>query len=264
MKRFYKLLSILAIPSVFLLFSYSGGSPGGKTGSMGDGGNTCTDCHNDFEVQEQDGWISTNVPAVGYTPGETYKVFADGTHEGVVKFGFELTAENEAGDKMGTFTITQGERTQFTNDDAAVTHTQAGNVPIDDANVWEMDWTAPTDAEGNVIFYAAFNAANGNTNTGGDQIYTSNLSVKQMTTGLEDDLLASKVNVYPNPSSDFINISLPYGAEMRVIDMLGHEILYRNDASKVERLDVSGLKDGIYFVQILSEGAQTTKKFMKN
>ncbi len=263
MKKFYKFLSVLAIPSIILLYSYSGGSPGGRTGSPGDGGTYCTQCHSDFAVQEQEGWINTNIPAVGYNPGETYTVFASGNSEAVVKFGFEITAENNSGDKVGSFTITDTDRTQFTNDDDAVTHTQAGNVPTGDSNIWEMDWTAPAGG-GDVTFYAAFNAANGNENTGGDQIYSSSLSVFEATAGVEDDLLADKVNVYPNPSSDFINISLPNGAEIRVVDMLGHEIVSREDVSSLERLDVTGLKDGIYFVQILSDGAQTTKRFLKN
>lgn len=42
-----------------------------------------------------------------------------------------------------------------------------------------MNWTAPTDIGGPIWFYAAFNAANGNGGTGGDQIYTSSQSVAE-------------------------------------------------------------------------------------
>ncbi len=143
MKKIYKLLTILAIPSILLLYSYSGGSPGGKTGSVGDEANTCTDCHTGTSAG-QIGWISSNIPEAGYTPGETYSITATGTHEGVVKFGFELTAENVGGDKLGGFMITDADRTKFTNANNAVTHTQAGNAPNGSMNTWSVDWTAPS------------------------------------------------------------------------------------------------------------------------
>lgn len=178
MKIIYKILSILIVPAILLLYSYAGGSPGGKTGSPGDNGNTCTDCHSGT-AQTKTGWITTNIPADGYVAGETYVVTATGTHPGVVKFGFELTDENSAGDKLGGLTVTDVSRTKYINSNNAITHTSAGNVPTGNTNSWSMDWTAPTDGDGEVTFYAAFNAANGNGNTSGDQIYKTSLTVAE-------------------------------------------------------------------------------------
>ena len=45
MKKVYNLLLIIALPSILVLYSYNSGSPGGKSGSTGDGGSTCTECH---------------------------------------------------------------------------------------------------------------------------------------------------------------------------------------------------------------------------
>lgn len=175
MKKLYSLLSILALPSVLLLYSYNSGSPGGKSGSMGDGGSTCTDCHTGT-AQSQTGWITTNIPAEGYNAGETYIITATGTHTGVVKFGFELTAEDQTGVKVGTFGISEPLRTKFANAEKAVTHTSGGTTPTGTTNSWTMEWTVPMSAPAAVRFNAAFNAANGNGNTGGDIIYTSSAS----------------------------------------------------------------------------------------
>jgi len=354
----YRVLAILSVPAILLLYSYSGGSPGGKTGSIGDGGSTCTDCHAGTATFNP-GWITTNIPEEGFTPGETYTITATGTHSGVVKFGFELTTEDDAGNKVGTLAITDASRSKFANGNNAVTHTAAGNAPSGNTNTWSMDWTAPEDVEGAIWFYAAFNAANGNGNTGGDIIYTSSYSVTEFvpvpvvvsvnpdhgeqgwmgevtimgentkwegegvtsvvfkfnsnpfekfvgtniqivsdteltcdisipedkTIGLYDvfvdvlklddgftvdvisaigeNILISQVNAFPNPATDFINIVLPEGANFRMVDMMGHLIVANESSNQQERLDLSGLEKGIYFVQVFYKGKTTTKRILK-
>jgi len=176
MKKSYPFLLVLAFPVVLMILANSTGSPGGKTGSVGDGGNTCTDCHTGT-ANPVTGWISSNIPPEGYTPGATYNITAIGNHTGVVLFGFELTAEDGQGNKVGTLTVTDPLQTQLTNSNAAVTHTASGNTPIGNMKTWNMGWTAPATAIGDITFYAAFNAANGTGNTSGDVIYTSTLTV---------------------------------------------------------------------------------------
>jgi hypothetical protein len=180
MKKLFPFLFVLATPVILLLMSNSTGSPGGKSGSIGDDGNTCTDCHGG-SATTMPGWITTNVPAEGYTPGQTYIITATGTHPGVVKFGFELTVENSQGAKVGTLQLTDPTRTKFTNANQAITHTAAGNIPTGNTNSWSMNWVAPSNIQGNVGIYAAFNAANGNGNTGGDVIYKSSIFISQYT-----------------------------------------------------------------------------------
>ena len=172
MRTIYRVISIVAVPLIFILYSYNTGSPGGKTGSLGDGGNTCTDCHSGTS-QPQTGWITSDIPAEGFTAGETYLLTAIGTHTGVVKFGFEITAEDSFGSKIGILSLAEPTRTKFTNANKAVTHTANGNTPTGNSNTWTVNWTAPDPAPSLVKFNAAFNAANGNGNNSGDQIYTS-------------------------------------------------------------------------------------------
>lgn len=180
MKKLYPFLLVLATPVILILMSNSTGSPGGRTGSIGDNGNTCTGCHGGTATP-MIGWITTNVPAEGYTPGQTYQITATGTHVGVVKFGFELTVENDQGDKVGTLQLTDATRTKFTNGNQAVTHTAAGNVPSGNSNSWTMNWVAPSNVDGQVGIYAAFNAANGNGNNTGDIIYKSSIFISEFT-----------------------------------------------------------------------------------
>ncbi|HRX96862.1 MAG TPA: hypothetical protein P5514_07945 [Bacteroidales bacterium] len=64
MKRIYNLLIIIAVPALFLLFTsevlYHTGSPGGKTGSPGDGGHNCTDCLQVHLLTKNSGFIHPN------------------------------------------------------------------------------------------------------------------------------------------------------------------------------------------------------------
>ena len=189
MKKFYAYLLVLALPATLLLYSYVSGSPGGKTGSPGDNGATCTDCHSGT-AQTQSNWITSTIPNEGYTPGQTYQITATGIHSGVVKFGFELTAEDIFGSKAGTFSVIDPARTKLVSGGKAVTHQSAGVTPTGDSNSWTVNWTAPT--SGAVRFYASFNPANGTGTTSGDGIYTSSLAVNELVlnpqiTGVDPD-----------------------------------------------------------------------------
>lgn len=179
MKKLLLPAILISIPLALILMANSSGSPGGKTGSPGDGNANCTQCHSGTPNQVA-GWITSNIPAEGYIPGQTYDITAIGTHTGVVKFGFELTAEDLSGSKTGTLTITDPLQTKYTNSQSAVTHTSDGTNPVGNMKVWNMSWTAPDPGVEDVIFYAAFNAANGNGSTSGDVIYLSDLQVQQL------------------------------------------------------------------------------------
>jgi hypothetical protein len=168
---------------LIILFANGSGSPGGKSGSPGDSNATCTQCHSGTSNSSL-GWITSDIPSNGYTPGETYTITATGTHNGVVKFGFELTAETTNGSKTGTFAITEAARTKLANQNKSVTHRAAGTTPSGNSNTWSMNWTAPATDVGQIRFYAAYNAANGNGNNSGDVIYTSNLFVSAAQPGV--------------------------------------------------------------------------------
>jgi hypothetical protein len=183
MKRFYSLLPMVFIPLVMIFVGFSNGSPGGRTGSPGDN-NNCTACHSGTP-QSATGWITSDIPASGYVAGETYTITATGTHTGVVKFGFELTAEDGSDNKVGDFTITNSTETKLVNQNNAVTHTANGTTPSGNNKTWSMDWTAPDEATGEVTFWAAFNAANGDGGNSGDVIYLTSTSVQPQGAGVD-------------------------------------------------------------------------------
>jgi hypothetical protein len=176
--NFALIIGIVLTAISFIGFMTPSGSPGAKSGSPGDGGQTCTSCHAGTATSVN-GWITSNIPVSGYVPGTTYAITVTGTHTGVVLFGFEATAENAAGAKVGTFTITNSTQTKLINSNQAVTHKQAGTTPTGSSKTWSFNWTAPSPGVGTVTFYSALLAANGNGGTSGDVVYKTNLAVNQ-------------------------------------------------------------------------------------
>jgi len=249
-------MPLLLLPLVFIFSGYHTGSPGGRTGSPGDNGNNCTACHTGTPQNASD-WIMSDIPAIGYIGGETYMITATGTHEGVGRFGFELTAEDENGNKVGMFTITNTTENQLANNGNAVTHTDDGITPTDDSKTWEFEWTAPDDVPGDITFYAAFNAANGNGTTTGDVIYLTDMTVSPDVTSIAD--AESSFAFYPNPTSGPVNFEVPQvekNAEIKVFNQAGQLIEKVNVSSNLGQVNLSDRARGIYFVQFNDERMQ--------
>ena len=259
MKRLYRFLPLLALPVVFVFFGYSGGSPGGKTGSIGDGGTNCTQCHSG-DPQNATEWIGSNIGDLGYLAGETYTITAMAERSGVSKFGFEVTAENENGDKVGTFTITNATETQLKNGDASVSHTAAGNAGSNNMKEWVFDWTAPDDVVGEITFYGAFNTTNSNGSTSGDVVYLSTHTVGPDVTGVDE--LANDFRFYPNPTNGVLNIETPgleQASSVLVFSNTGQLVEEFNLTSEFESFNLSHLTKGIYFVKLNAQSAKMQK-----
>ncbi len=264
MKKIYTFLAIFSMPVVLLLMANSGGSQGGYTGSPGDGENTCVACHSGSDVINQEGWITSDIPPEGYTPGMEYTITVTGNHENVQKFGFELTAETDDQARVGEFIILDTRTQHAAGSNQRVTHTSEGTAPSGDSNSWETTWVAPVDGAGKVTFYTALNAANGNNSTSGDQIYTSKLAVNEASTGIAGLSLENQVEIYPNPANSVVNITVPVRSEIRIIDITGQEVLAIEEASEKDAIDVSFLSRGIYFVRISSGTDVASVKMLKN
>lgn len=66
------------------------------------------------------------------------------------------------------------------------------------------------------------------------------------------------VSIFPNPSSDFITVQLnaPGLAELKIFNSIGELVHFSPlNAGKEEQVDLSGLADGLYFVEIYQEKA---------
>lgn len=76
--------------------------------------------------------------------------------------------------------------------------------------------------------------------------------------------LISNINIYPNPTENFLNISNPNNVEIKnisVVDINGR--IVKNQSDSLSQINVSDLNSGVYFVTIEAAEGKTTKKFIK-
>ncbi len=161
--------------------SNTGAAPVGYTGSPFEfSGRTCgtgTGCHGGGSTL-QNNWITSDIPACGYTPGQTYTINVFVTSPGRTKFGFSLSPQFNGGATAGT--LIAGAGTQLQSSGRYITHTSAGTAQSSaNSRTWTFQWTAP--ASGTVNFYAAMNATNSGTNSSGDLIFNGSLTVNPAT-----------------------------------------------------------------------------------
>lgn len=76
--------------------------------------------------------------------------------------------------------------------------------------------------------------------------------------GIKENYL-NKINlsVYPNPANEMIIVEsemINKKTEIKIVDLLGKTLIYNLSLTTHNLIDVSGLKSGIYFLQVFEEG----------
>ncbi len=204
--RWFKAIIIVVFASAILcsaLFSeraltkvqakISPGPPLAMTGAPDEG--TCIGCHYTYGGANSvpnlgPGRVQiTGLPA-HYTPGQSYVVTVTVTanETSIRRWGFELTALDANGSSAttGELIVTDAlhvlKRTGSVLDKTRVylSHNDEDGTSLGrtGSNSWTFDWTAPSSAAGEITFYAAGNAADGQVTPEGDYIYTTLAAVK--------------------------------------------------------------------------------------
>lgn len=72
------------------------------------------------------------------------------------------------------------------------------------------------------------------------------------------------VRVFPNPATTLLNVSASENIEaVKILNQLGQVVFEKKNTGNSAQIDVSQLATGAYFVQLFSNKANTTKKFIK-
>lgn len=105
-----------------------------------------------------------------------------------------------------------------------------------------------------------------NSLVGGSQDYTLIVSGITQVNSVEK-VQADELMVWPNPANDVVNIQLASAsfdkdALVTVFDVQGRQVLSKKPTSSIEKLDVSSLTSGVYFVKLNNAGRQQVKKIM--
>ncbi|MBL4706586.1 MAG: T9SS type A sorting domain-containing protein, partial [Flavobacteriales bacterium] len=160
---------------------------------------------------------------------------------------------------------------------AATNVLASGNITHDVSSIditgtvasWTVQWIAPAPGAGDVTFYSSFLAADGNggTSGSGDQVFKGSTLVTEGVATSINEPLQSSVKIYPNPTSDFLNVShIEKISQVRIFDISG-KIWLVKDGMNQEKVNLSleNLSTGIYHVEItVANGVVYTEKIIKN
>jgi hypothetical protein len=160
----------------------SSGAPPAHTGAPGEKTCATIGCHDDNGINEGTAKVQFSIGSVSnYAPKKTYPITVSISDFQITRFGFQAVAISElTGKSLGTFIITDSERTQLTSntnkfpDREYITYAFGGTDAVTPGNgEWTFNWKSPSQNLGPVRFYVSAVSANDNENDKGDFVYTS-------------------------------------------------------------------------------------------
>jgi len=101
-------------------------------------------------------------------------------------------------------------------------------------------------------------SAGGNTLTQG--FHQTNLTL----VAVENVELFAEISIYPNPTSEFVNIDIPVNyklMEISMFDVTGKLLKTKTNASGLVTFDVNDLATGTYYLQVINPQTQQLKTF---
>ena len=151
------------------------------------GETNCTACHSQYPVNSGSGTVSISGVPANYLPNQQIPITVTTTQDDAVNYGFQMTAIDATGKRVGTYTLpnTPLQQMQTVNGNVGgnlrtyIEHTSDGISPSPGtfgSKSWTFTWTAPAQRVGKVSFYMAGNAANSDGGPNGDYIYTTSKS----------------------------------------------------------------------------------------
>ena len=191
-------IAVLAAAVPIALYAFSTGPQPRRAGVPADGGTDCSACHRITTAGDgkSDPRGSVSIEVRNYTPGIAQTIRVTVRHPEAVRWGFQLTARPVSDETRGAGTFGASEGIRVICDSPTfqtiprpadgcpagtpefVEHAPAPNTGPTGSHTFDVLWTPPASEVGDIIFYAAGNAANGNGSFTGDRIYTTNVRVR--------------------------------------------------------------------------------------
>jgi hypothetical protein len=87
-----------------------------------------------------------------------------------------------------------------------------------------------------------------------------------ISTGLNETLANTSLNISPNPTNSSITLSMPSlkNSKVSITTLTGTEVgNYNTENTSTQTIDISHLASGVYFVSLKSEEGVLTKKIIK-
>ena len=283
--KFRNVYTLFAIVALSIVFQSRSTGPGATanlqvTGAPGSTGNTGTcgnsGCHTSGAFNPSLELIADNgdfVPLSEYEPGETYFLNLNFTTDGgQAGTGFQAVALDGANEQAGSWSEIPGlaQIANLSNRD----YLEHNTPNTDNGGLsWDAQWTAPPAGTGDVTFYAAGLAINGNGSNQGDGVTTSTLTLTEnlasSTSQIENQF--NSMEISPNPIVDLTTVSISSKSsgsfQLNVMNSTGQNVyadkINLQVGQNVEVLNLSDLQSGLYFLQVEGEDQVSTRQLIK-
>ncbi len=243
---------------------YNTNAPSEKTCSGPEGTNAC----HSGGIPDNSGPGSPTILFSGgsvYVPGQTYTVTARIAHPVSNTFGFQIVSLRDnnnlfAGSAINLLDTAKTRQQQPTwgpgQDRIFIMHRIAG-VPATTPNVgqWSYEWTAPLTNQGNISFYACFNAGNGNNlNDSGDETYWAKITISPSAVGISSTDNGITFSTYPNPANEVLHVEIADSKakdiSIGILNLEGKIVKKIEVAACKEEIDLRDMEAGVYFVLV--------------
>ncbi len=115
----------------------------------------------------------------------------------------------------------------------------------------------PFETIGNLICFSA----------SGQVVYPDNSTTCSLITDINQKQLYNSISVYPSPASTILYLKSDYliPQSITIFNNLGQAMLFKQNLTNTENINISQLKNGIYFIQIkMPNGELVNKQLIKN
>lgn len=281
--KFKKIYTLPVAIGAVLFFLSNAAGPGGQfsrevTGAPGSQGNegTCgnTGCHASgaFDPSITIELLDGGSPVTEYLPGQAYtlKIVNTPGAGNPSRFGFQAVSLDAAIEQAGSWgDIGAGKQVVELSGRSYLEH----NSPSSNGT-FEMEWNAPDAGTGEVTFYAASNAADGNGGSTGDGTASSTLVVAESGGPNSTSDLGRQVaslEVLPNPVGETLTVEVTSrmsgNFDLRIVSVNGSIVQSENMNLSAgvnrEMFDVGNLPSGLYILQLCGEEHVTATQLLK-
>ncbi len=209
-----------------------------------------------------------------YVPGQQYTtavLIKTPTLSANQRYGFSLSALTASKTNGGTITVTDAVNTGKSTFQSVdyIGHLNAKN----NIKSWAFKWTAPPASAGPITFYATVNLANGNGNEAGDSIYSRAITINpDGSVGVNEVSSIAGLQIYPNPVSNYLNISYSLMENARVaaeLVAMDGKLVKSFDATELTtgnhtaKFDVQDIPAGSYLLRVNANGKSVVKHVFK-
>jgi hypothetical protein len=263
MKRTNTLVTLALIAAVpFLISSENGVAEDqnkDRTGAPGSNATSCnqTNCHDDGQFSPQisfklmDATGTTQV--LEYIGGETYQVRFTVNSAGASVHGFQATALNEANTNAGVFDM-PGNFVQLeaVNGRHIIEHSDPNP-----SSQFVSEWTAPMEGTGDVTFYAAGVAGNGNGFASGDGFAGKiAVSIPELSNAIGEASLSFNALVHNKQA--LLKNNLP--GILRIYTQTGRLVLNSRVAAGQSALSLDAFSRGVYVLDFQSDNDRVSQQ----